>query len=122
MSSYIAGLSILPRFGGSPAYHEDHLHMFITLPGIGGSDREHWQSAWEATDPGFCRFQPRSWDRPDLNDWGDALELAVRTSKKRPVLVAHSLSCLLVAHWAARSKQTIAGAFLVSVPDPSGPA
>jgi predicted alpha/beta hydrolase family esterase len=37
------------------------------------------------------------------------------------VLVAHSLACLLVIHWAMQSRLRIAGAFLVSVPDPDGP-
>lgn len=95
--------------------------MLINLPGIGGSDRDHWQSQWEAQDPAFCRFAPSSWGAPELNDWMTALSAAVSRSASLPVLVAHSLGCLLVAHWAARSDLAIAGAFLVSVPDPSGP-
>jgi predicted alpha/beta hydrolase family esterase len=38
------------------------------------------------------------------------------------MLVAHSLACLLVAHWVARTRGRVAGAFLVSVPDPEGPS
>ena len=39
------------------------------------------------------------------------------------VLVAHSLGCLLVAHWAAASANGhIHGALLVAVPDPEGPS
>jgi predicted alpha/beta hydrolase family esterase len=34
------------------------------------------------------------------------------------MLVAHSLACLLVAHWAHRSALVPKGAFLVAVPDP----
>ena len=37
------------------------------------------------------------------------------------VLVAHSLACLVVAHWAITTRQTIKAAFLVAVPDPTGP-
>ena len=37
----------------------------------------------------------------------------------RLILVAHSLACLLVAHWASRrSGYVLKGAFLVAVPDP----
>jgi hypothetical protein len=34
------------------------------------------------------------------------------------ILVAHSLSCLLIAHWAAATELPIAGALLVAPPDP----
>ena len=48
-----------------------------------------------------------------------ALERAVREARTPPVLVAHSLACLLVAHWHQASSSPIEAAFLVSVPDPS---
>lgn len=94
-------------------------HM-ITLPGIGGSGEHHWQSLWEKTEPQFVRFEPSNWNKPDLGDWIQSLERAVNNCKRPPVLVAHSLACLLVAHWATRSSLSVAGAFLVSVPDPDG--
>ncbi|MBR0829014.1 serine hydrolase family protein [Bradyrhizobium manausense] len=98
------------------------MRKMITLPGIGGSGDAHWQTRWERTEPRFTRFVPASWDQPDLDDWVQALERAVADSDEPPVLVAHSLACLLVAHWAARSSSPVAGAFLVSVPNPDGPA
>ncbi|TWB06303.1 RBBP9/YdeN family alpha/beta hydrolase [Bradyrhizobium stylosanthis] len=96
------------------------MHDIITLPGLGGSGDTHWQTLWERTEPRLTRFQPASWDRPDLDDWEQALERAVARCARPPVLVGHSLACLLVAHWAARSASAIAGAFLVAVPDPDG--
>lgn len=95
--------------------------MFITLPGIGGSNPDHWQSLWEAEELAFRRFAPESWDAPELKDWMAALDAVVSLSTSPPMLVAHSLSCLLVAHWAAHTDRVVAGAFLVSVPDPAGP-
>lgn len=97
------------------------MRTFITLPGIGGSDDAHWQSLWERADERFKRFEPSSWDKPELSNWIDALDKVLLATKTNPVLVAHSLSCLLVAHWARRSMRSVAGAFLVSVPDPTGP-
>jgi predicted alpha/beta hydrolase family esterase len=97
------------------------MRKMITLPGIGGSGDTHWQTAWERGDTHFTRFMPVSWDQPDLGDWMQALERAVSHCDQPPVLVAHSLSCLLVAHWASELPSRIAGAFLVSVPDPNGP-
>jgi predicted alpha/beta hydrolase family esterase len=94
----------------------------INLPGIGGSGEQHWQTRWERAGLPITRFQPPDWDRPQLDEWLQALESAVAASPEPPILVAHSLSCLLVAHWAARSRLRVRGAFLVAVPDPAGPA
>lgn len=96
---------------------------YVTLPGIGGSGDQHWQTLWEQADPRFQKFQPSSWDQPVLADWIATLDRAVGRVGGPVVLVAHSLACLLVAHWSAHSKTAgVAGAFLVSVPDPSGPS
>lgn len=95
---------------------------FIHLPGIGNSGAAHWQSHWEDANPGIRRFAPMDWDRPDLSDWIAALEHAVGQAQTPPVLVAHSLACLLVAHWQQVSSLPVKGAFLVAVPDPSSPA
>ncbi len=95
---------------------------FIILPGSGGSGAAHWQTVWQRADPAMRRFSPASWDLPDFDDWIAALETAVSQAKTPPVLVAHSLSCLLVAHWQTVSSLEIAGAFLVAVPDPASPA
>ncbi|MHB0771661.1 RBBP9/YdeN family alpha/beta hydrolase [Bradyrhizobium sp. 5.13L] len=96
------------------------MHDIITLPGLGGSGDAHWQTLWERVDARARRFQPASWDQPDLRDWEQSLERAIERCARPPVLVAHSLACLLVAHWAARFPSAIAGAFLVAVPDPDG--
>lgn len=95
---------------------------FITLPGIGGSGETHWQSHWEAAEPCFTRFHPHDWDRPDLADWQDALERQIERAPSPPVVVAHSLACLLVAHAAKSLAGRVAGAFLVAVPDPASDA
>lgn len=94
---------------------------FIHLPGIGDSGPDHWQTRWEIADPSIRRFAPSSWHEPDLADWIEATERAVRSAKEPPVLVAHSLACLLVAHWHHVSDLQVRGAFLVAVPDPLSP-
>lgn len=95
---------------------------FIHLPGIGNSGKTHWQSRWEEADPAISRFTPSSWDEPDLADWIAALDRAVRAAKTPPILVAHSLACLLVAHWSGVSALPVKAAFLVAVPDPASSA
>ncbi len=95
----------------------------IILPGVGGSGDAHWQTHWENSTTTMERFKPTSWDAPVLEDWLAALDRAVADAVEPPLLVAHSLACLLVAHWSDRPASTpIRGAFLVAVPDPAAPA
>jgi predicted alpha/beta hydrolase family esterase len=67
------------------------------------------------------RFAPADWAAPDFKNWLAALETAVAAAVVPPVLVAHTLSCLLVAHWQRVSRLPVKGAFLAAVPDPSSP-
>ena len=93
----------------------------IVLPGIGNSGPQHWQSLWQNQHPDWIRLAPSSWETPQLDDWMHALERAIAQAKDRPLLLAHSLACLLVVHWAARTPdaaQKISGAMLVAAPDP----
>jgi uncharacterized protein len=93
----------------------------LILPGLGGSGPGHWQSRWEALDPSYRRVAMPDWDRPQLETWVSKLATAVTASREPPVIVAHSLGCLAVAHW-ARAGGHARGALLVAVPDPDGPA
>jgi len=93
----------------------------IILPGIGNSGPLHWQSLWEQSNPDFVRIQQRDWENPICEEWVKALEGAVKSAGANVVLVAHSLACLVVAHWAAESHSPIKAALLVAVPDPSTP-
>ena len=89
----------------------------LILPGIGNSGPEHWQSIWQAANPNFHRVVQQDWDHPQCADWVQALEQAVAHFGSRSVLVAHSLGCLLVAHWALLTRHRIQGALLVAPPD-----
>ena len=91
----------------------------VLLPGIGGSDAEHWQTAWERDSPELHRFSPASWDEPDFEDWSAALDRAI--AGETAILVAHSLGCLLAVRWAQEHPARVAGVFLVAAPDPAGP-
>ncbi len=94
----------------------------LLLPGIGNSGPQHWQTYWEQANPSFERVQQRDWDNPNCEEWGAALEAAVkRKGSDDVIIVAHSLACLVVAHWAARPHTLIKAAMLVAVPDPAGP-
>jgi predicted alpha/beta hydrolase family esterase len=60
------------------------------------------------------------WDNPLCEAWLERLDQAIGAAGPRSVLVAHSLGCLLVAHWGARFSGQILGALLVAAPDPHG--
>jgi hypothetical protein len=89
----------------------------LVLPGYGDSGPEHWQSLWEAADPRFRRVVQHDWLEPKLDDWLAALDREVFACPTPPILVAHSLGCVLVAHWVQRTGRTVAGALLVAPAD-----
>lgn len=94
---------------------------YLLLPGFQNSDHEHWQSIWERTDPAFRRLEQKDWDHPDPEDWTETLDRAVQAHDGPLVLVAHSLGCVTVARWAARTPAPrttpVVGALLVAPPD-----
>lgn len=89
----------------------------LILPGLGNSGPDHWQSRWERADPSFVRVQLGDWDRPSCEEWLENLEQSVARAGTGAVLVAHSLACILVAHWAQASRMTIKSALLVAPPN-----
>lgn len=97
------------------------LPSILILPGYGNSGPAHWQSLWQASEPAMQRVPLEDWEQPRCALWLAKLEAAVAERGPDTLLVAHSLACLLVAHWAAQSGRRIRGALLVAVPDPLGP-
>ena len=89
----------------------------LVLPGYGDSGPEHWQSLWEAQDAGWRRVVQRDWFAPTLAEWRERLDGAVAACERPPILVAHSLGCVLAAHWARHVLRPIAGALLVAPAD-----
>jgi len=94
----------------------------IILPGICNSGPDHWQTLWEGRIPGATRFAPSNWFYPEVGDWVAAIDRAVTAAPEPPLLVAHSLGCLAVAHYVSAVARPVAGAFLVAVPDPAARA
>lgn len=90
----------------------------LTVPGIGNSGDYHWQTLWESLFPFARRINQKDWNSPVCSDWVLEIEKAVSKNKSGEVyLLAHSLGCLAVAHWALKTKQSVAGALLVAPPD-----
>lgn len=93
-------------------------HNVLILPGWQGSGPQHWQSLWQAQ-LGFQRVDQHDWQRPLRGDWIARLEDVVLATDAPAVLVAHSLGCILVAAWAAHSRNVhrVKAALLVAPAD-----
>ena len=89
---------------------------FIIQPGWNNSAPDHWQSHWQQQ-LGACRVDNQEWNAPRLEDWLDGLDRAVDACRRPVVVIAHSLGCVTVAHYAQRHPHKLAGALLVAPAD-----
>ncbi|MCZ4119865.1 RBBP9/YdeN family alpha/beta hydrolase [Streptomyces sp. H39-S7] len=99
---------------------------YVIIPGIDGSDEQHWQSRWQSRwGASAARIAPASWTRPDLPDWVAAIQTAYEIASARDgqvALIAHSLGSWAAAQWLNdRAPSDGVTAFLVAPPDLQGP-
>lgn len=87
----------------------------VLVPGLYDSGPRHWQSLWHAAHPEYRRVVQRDWQTPDRAEWTATLDRCVGDGPV--VLVAHSLACITVAHWAPAHAGRVAGALLVAPSD-----
>ena len=71
------------------------------VPGWQGSPEDHWQSHWQNSLPNSARVEQADWLTPRREDWVAALAEAIAADSTPVILIAHSLGCITVAHWAA---------------------
>lgn len=105
--------------------HSSNPVRILILPGLGNSGPKHWQSEWERMDASMHRVLQSEWDAPHCADWVQTLNSEIANSNTPVVLVTHSSSCALVAHWAKQANPEqlarVRGALLVAPSDPTGP-
>jgi predicted alpha/beta hydrolase family esterase len=88
----------------------------LIVPGRGGSGPEHWQSLW--TDKFSAhRVEHGEWNAPVASKWIKTFDEALAACPEPPVIVAHSLGCILIAHWADQCSRPVKAAMLVAPPD-----
>lgn len=94
---------------------------YLIVPGWQGSSFAHWQSHWQRTLPNAERVMQQDWFHPQVSDWVAALNQAICSSEQPVILIAHSLGCISIAHWAAQAsaaaKARVLGALLVAPAD-----
>ena len=98
---------------------------YLIVPGWQGSPDNHWQSHWQQSLPNSTRVEQQDWLNPQCQDWVQALELAIAADTSPVILIAHSLGCITVAHWAANASpallRQVRGALLVAPADVERP-
>jgi predicted alpha/beta hydrolase family esterase len=101
------------------------LIRYLIVPGWHGSPAEHWQSHWQRTLPNSARVEQADWLAPQREDWVAMLNEAIAADGGPTILIAHSLGCVTVAHWAAQAPPAllgrIRGALLVAPADVERP-
>lgn len=98
---------------------------YLIVPGWQNSGEDHWQTHWQAVLPNSERVEQADWVNPQRHDWVARLDATVRESEQPVMLIAHSLGCVAVAHWAAQAHPGVArqvlGALLVAPADVERP-
>ncbi|WP_324672025.1 alpha/beta hydrolase [Hymenobacter sp. GOD-10R] len=93
----------------------------LLVPGLGNSGPQHWQSIW-ATLYHHPRVEQQEWDHPRCADWVQGLNEAIQRAESPVVLVAHSLACSTIGHWAHQyPTEAVVGALLVAPADTERP-
>lgn len=69
------------------------LHTLI-VPGVGGSEYEHWQSWLERQLDHHSRVEQHDWRHPKLEDWVQQCAQSLIMAPSSIQIVAHSFGCL----------------------------
>ncbi|WP_188316314.1 RBBP9/YdeN family alpha/beta hydrolase [Solihabitans fulvus] len=88
----------------------------LFVDGWFGPDPGDWQELWALGLPGSARVVQDDWERPERGAWMARLDEAVRQCAEPPVLVAHSLGCVTLAHWVADGARWPVRAALLATP------
>ena len=89
------------------------------MPGLHGSGPTHWQTLWEHQYR-LERVEQGDWNNPDVVAWSETLDSAIRAQPGKVVIIAHSLGCWTVIHWAVLhldSSDRVQSALLVAPPE-----
>lgn len=91
----------------------------LIVPGLRDHVPQHWQTLLAQELPGAASVPPMGRTDLDCRARVQALERAVAAINEPVLLVAHSGGCIMVAHWAAQTRQAgrVHAALLATPPD-----
>lgn len=64
----------------------------VIVPGVGGSEHQHWQSWLQRQLVSSSRVEQKNWDRPVLSEWIEQFVNTVQAVQTPVQIVAHSLT------------------------------
>lgn len=76
---------------------------YLIVPGWQGSADDHWQSHWQRSLPNSARVEQADWLNPERAAWVAELQRSIANDPRPTILIAHSLGCITVAHWASQA-------------------
>jgi hypothetical protein len=93
----------------------------LIVPGLRDAVAQHWQTLlearWRAAGRPTASVPPMGRDDLDCARKVAAIEAAAQSVDGPVVIVAHSGGCVMVAHWARRTRRAVQGALLAAPPD-----
>ncbi|MBT3689729.1 serine hydrolase family protein [bacterium] len=93
-------------------------NKILVLPGISDAGPKHWQTLFLSKFDNIERVEQKDWFNPVCSDWVKELDNAIKKNKDYDIiLLAHSLGCPLIMHWAQENSDKIKGAMLVAPAD-----
>lgn len=93
----------------------------LVVPGLRDHVATHWQTMLLAQWPGCRGVPPMGRDDLDCARRIEAIEHAAQAIVGPLVVVAHSAGCIMVAHWARRTRRAVRGALMATPPDFESP-
>lgn len=95
---------------------------YFTVPGLGNSGPDHWQTFFERSNDNFIRINQTDWDEPNCKDWIETIDQTISAyDLSTVVLIGHSLGCATIAHWATQYNKKIKAALLIAPSDLEAP-
>ena len=93
----------------------------LIVPGLRDAVAQHWQTLleaqWRAAGAPVASVAPMGRDDLDCARRVQAIEQAAQSVQGPIVIVAHSGGCIMVAHWARRTRRVVHGALLATPPE-----
>ena len=94
----------------------------IIVPGVGGSDYDHWQSKLQRELMSCSRVQQQDWNLPILKDWIAQFVATVVNATQPVQIVAHSFGCLTTVAALAQHPEIVAKVRKIILVAPANPA
>lgn len=66
----------------------------VIVPGVGGSEHDHWQSWLQRQLKSCSRVQQQDWNKPVLHEWIEQFFKTVQSIHEPIQIVSHSFGCL----------------------------